>query len=240
MAYKDLRDFIDTLKRKGELVEVEHPVSSYLEITEITDRVVKAGGPALLFKNVDGKNIPVVTNIFGSCRRMVLALRDRPDRIGERMAKLLKPENPSGFADKLKKLVELKKVADVFPKIVGKSSARCKEVVMEEPDLSKFPILFSWPRDGGRFITLPLVFTKDPETGERNCGMYRLHVYSKNTTGMHWHPHKVGAKHFFKAKRMGIKRFPVAVAIGSDPAVMYSATAPLPEDVDEMVVAGFI
>ena len=240
MAYRDLREFIERLKKEGELKEIDHPVSSYLEITEIADRVVKAGGPALLFKNVDGGDIPVAINLFASYKRMAMALEDDPDRIGEKAAKLLKPEKPTGFMDKLKKLVELKKIADIFPKEVDRRKAPCKEVIMKEPDLSKFPILFCWPKDGGRFITLPLVFTKDPETGERNCGMYRLHVYDKKTTGMHWHWHKVGAKHFWKAKKMGIKRFPVAVAIGSDPAVIYSATAPLPEDVDEMVFAGFL
>ena len=239
MSYKDLRDFLDTLKKEGELKEIDYPVSSYLEITEITDRVVKAGGPALFFKNVDGQDIPVVTNLFGSYKRITLALGKDPDEIGRELAKLLKPEKPSGFVEKVKKLIELKKLSDVFPKLVSPSKAPCKEVI-EEPDLTKFPILFCWPKDGGRFITLPLVFTKDPETGERNCGMYRLHVYSKNTTGMHWHWHKVGAKHFIKAKKLGIKKFPVAVAIGSDPAVIYSATAPLPEDADEMLFAGIL
>ena len=239
MSYKDLRDFLDTLKKEGELKEIDYPVSSYLEITEITDRVVKAGGPALFFKNVDGQDIPVVTNLFGSYKRITLALGKNPDEIGRELAKLLKPEKPSGFVEKVKKLIELKKLSDVFPKLVSSSKAPCKEVI-EEPDLTKFPILFCWPKDGGRFITLPLVFTKDPETGERNCGMYRLHVYSKNTTGMHWHWHKVGAKHFIKAKKLGIKKFPVAVAIGSDPAVIYSATAPLPEDADEMLFAGIL
>jgi len=240
MAFKDLRDFIETLREEGELLEIETPFSSYLEISEFADRAAKAGAPALLFRNVDGKDIPVAINLFGSYKRLKLALGDDPDEIGKRAAKLLKPEKPSGLIEKIKKLVELKQIASVFPKEVSKSKAPCKEVIEKEPNLEDYPILFCWPKDGGRFITLPLVFTKDPETGERNCGMYRLHVYNKNTTGMHWHWHKVGAKHFLKARRMGIKKFPVAVAIGSDPAVIYSATAPLPEDADEMLFAGFI
>jgi 4-hydroxy-3-polyprenylbenzoate decarboxylase len=142
MAYKDLRDFLRKLKEEGELLEIDYPVSSYLEITEIADRAVKAGAPALLFKNVDRGKIPVAINLFGSYRRLRLALEDDPDSIGERAAKLLKPEKPSGLIDKLKKLVELKKIADIFPKKVSKSKAPCKEVIVKEPDLSKFPILF--------------------------------------------------------------------------------------------------
>ena len=239
MAYRDIREFIEKLKIEKELKVIDYPVSSYLEITEIADRVVKAGGPALLFTNVDGGNIPVAINLFASYRRVRLAFGKDPDMIGEEAAALLKPEKPETLWEKLKMIPKLKKLSDMFPKVVSKDRAPCKEVVNKDPDLSKFPILFCWPKDGGRFITLPLVFTKDPETGERNCGMYRMHVYDRKTTGMHWHWHKVGAKHFLKARKMG-KRLEVAVAIGADPVTIYSATAPLPDDVDEMVFAGFI
>ncbi len=237
MAFEDLRSFLNTLREKEELKEITCPISSYLEITEITDRVTKSSGPALLFKNVDSGNIPVVTNMFGSYRRMEIALGNGLDSIGSELASLLRFEKPRGIKEKLKGLAKLKGISDSFPITI--KNAPCQEVVEREPDLSKFPILFCWPKDGGRFITLPLVFTKDLETGERNCGMYRMHVYDKRTTGMHWHKHKGGAKHFQKARKLG-KKLEVAVAIGADPVVIYSATAPLPDGLDEMVFAGLL
>lgn len=239
MAYKDLREFLKVLEDRGLLKRIKAEVDPILEIAEINDRVVKAGGPALLFENPKGSRFPVVVNIFGSFERMCLSLEvNSLDEIGLRMLEFLEPEIPTNLIEKLKALPKLKRLADFLPRYV--KTGQCKEVVIKDnPSLDIFPILKTWPGDGGRFITLPMVFTKDPETGNRNCGMYRMHVYDPITTGMHWHMHKDGAKHYRKAERLG-KRLEVAVAIGSDPAVMYSATAPLPEDIDEMLLAGFL
>ena len=240
MAYRDLNEFISDLEKKGELLHIKEPVSPYLEITEITDRVCKEHGPALLFENVRGYNIPVLTNAFGSYRRMCLALGvNRLEEIGEEIDHFFQAEAPDSLIKKLKLIPKLKRLSNVFPKLVKK--APCQEVVLmdKEVDLEKFPILHCWPKDGGPFITLPLVFTKHPITGVRNVGMYRLQVYDKNTTGMHWHPHKGGAQHYRVSERLG-KRLEVAVAIGPDPATTYAATAPLPEDMDEILFSGFI
>lgn len=240
MAYRDLNEFISDLEKKGELLHIKEPVSPYLEITEITDRVCKEHGPALLFENVRGYNIPVLTNAFGSYRRMCLALGvNRLEEIGEEIDHFFQAEAPDSLIKKLKLIPKLKRLSNVFPKLVKK--APCQEVVLmdRDVDLGKFPILHCWPKDGGPFITLPLVFTKHPITGVRNVGMYRLQVYDKNTTGMHWHPHKGGAQHYRVSERLG-KRLEVAVAIGPDPVTTYAATAPLPEDMDEILFSGFI
>ena len=239
MAYKDLRNFIEVLKKKGLLKLITAEVDPVLEIAEINDRVVKTGGSALFFEKPKNSKFPCVINLFGSYERMKLALEvDSLDEIGLRMLEFLEPDIPTNLIEKLKTLPKLKRLADFLPKYVN--SGPCKEVIFRENlSLNVFPILKTWPDDGGRFITLPMVFTKDPETGSRNCGMYRMHVYDERTTGMHWHMHKDGAKHYRNAEKLG-KRLEVAVAIGSDPAVMYSATAPLPEGVDEMLFAGFL
>ena len=239
MAYKDLRKFIEVLKKKGLLKLITAEVDPVLEIAEINDRVVKTGGSALFFEKPKNSKFPCVINLFGSYERMKLALEvDSLDEIGLRMLEFLEPDIPTNLIEKLKTLPKLKRLADFLPKYVN--SGPCKEVIFRENlSLNVFPILKTWPDDGGRFITLPMVFTKDPETGSRNCGMYRMHVYDERTTGMHWHMHKDGAKHYRNAEKLG-KRLEVAVAIGSDPAVMYSATAPLPEGVDEMLFAGFL
>jgi 4-hydroxy-3-polyprenylbenzoate decarboxylase len=239
MAYKDLREFITVLEKKGLLKRITSEVDPVLEIAEINDRIVKTGGPALLFEKPKNSKFPCTVNLFGSYERMKLALGvDSLDEIGSRMLEFLEPEIPTNLIEKLKALPKLKRLADFLPKYVN--SGPCKEVVFKDNlSLNVFPILKTWPDDGGRFITLPMVFTKDPETGCRNCGMYRMQVYDEKTTGMHWHMHKDGAKHYRKAEKLG-KRLEVAVAIGSDPAVMYSATAPLPERVDEMLLAGFL
>jgi len=239
MAYRDLREFIKVLEKKGLLKHITSEVDPVLEIAEINDRVVKTGGPALFFEKPKNSKFPCLVNLFGSYERMKLALEiDSLDEIGSRMLEFLEPEIPTNLIEKLKVLPKLKRLADFLPKYVN--SGPCKEVVFKDNlSLSVFPILKTWPDDGGRFITLPMVFTKDPETGSRNCGMYRMQVYDEKTTGMHWHMHKDGAKHYRKAEKLG-KRLEVAVAIGSDPAVMYSATAPLPEGVDEMLFAGFL
>ena len=210
-----------------------------LEMAEINDRVVKAGGPAILFENPRGSKIPCVVNLFGSYERMRLALEvESLDEIGEKMLEFLEPEIPTNFIEKLKALPKLKRLADFIPKYV--KNGPCKEVIIKDnPSLDILPVLKTWPLDGGRFITLPLVFTKDPETGARNCGMYRMQVYDGQTTGMHWHVHKDAARHYRKAEAKG-EKLEVAVVLGADPATMYSATAPLPENVDEMLFAGFL
>ncbi|MBO8137768.1 MAG: menaquinone biosynthesis decarboxylase [Desulfotomaculum sp.] len=240
MAYKDLREFIKFLEQKDLVKRIKTEVSNELEITEITDRVTKAGGPALLFENVKGYNIPVVTNLMGTLERMQMALGvDDLDDIGKEIMSFLQPpELPTGFFDKLKALPKLAQISSFLPKTV--KTGPVKEVIIKEDiNLYKFPILKCWPGDGGPFITLPLVFTKDPETGRRNVGMYRMQVYDKTTTGMHWHIHKSGREHMDKSKRFG-KPLEVAVALGGDPATIYSATAPLPPEIDEMLFAGFL
>jgi 4-hydroxy-3-polyprenylbenzoate decarboxylase len=239
MAYRDLRQFMAALDARGLLKRVKAEVDPELEIAEINDRVVKSGGPALLFENCKGSKFPCVVNLFGSFERMRMALEvEDLDDVGKGMLEFLEPEIPASFMDKLKILSKLKKLSDFIPRHV--KTGPCKEVIVKDtPSLDIFPILKTWPEDGGRFITLPMVFTKDPETGERNCGMYRMQVYDAKTTGMHWHMHKDGARHYKKAERLG-RRLDVAVAVGADPAVMYSATAPMPEGIDEMLLAGFL
>ena len=240
MAYADLRAYISRLESEHELVRVRRRVSPELEITEIADRTVKSGGPALLFEDVEGSDAPVLINHYGSLRRMAMALGlERLDEIGIQIESLLQTEPPGGFLDKLRMLPKLAKLASAFPKTV--KSGPCQEVVKqgEDASLDFLPILKCWPHDGGRFITLPMVFTKDPDTGRRNVGMYRMQVYDERTTGMHWHVHKVGARHYAEYEKRN-QRMEVAVALGGDPAITYAATAPLPEDFDEMVFAGFL
>lgn len=239
MAYKDLREFIGLLEGRGLLKRVSSAADPELEIAEINDRVVKACGPAILFENPKGSKIPCAVNLFGSYERMRLALEVNDlDDIGKRIFEFLEPDIPTNLIEKLKALPKIKRLADFIPKYV--KNGPCKEVIIKDnPSLDILPILKTWPMDGGRFITLPMVFTKDPETGSRNCGMYRMQVFDGRTTGMHWHMHKDGARHYRKAEAMG-KRLDVAVAIGSDPATIYSATAPLPEGVDEMLFSGFL
>jgi len=240
MAYKDLREFIARLEAEGELKRVRTPVSPELEITEVADRVMKSGGPALLFEQPAGFDMPVLINAFGSKKRMALALGvEDVEEIAARIEGLIRTEAPEGFVGKLRMLPSLVKLSASFPKRVR--SAPCQEVVLrgQEASLDRLPILKCWPEDGGRFVTLPMVFTKDPETGVRNVGMYRMHVYDSRTTGMHWHAHKVGARHYAAYERLG-RRMEVAVALGGDPAVTYAATAPLPEEFDEIVFAGFL
>lgn len=246
MAYRDLRDFIKKIEDKGLLVRIKEEVDPILEITEITDRVCKfpGGGKALFFEKVRGSAFPVVTNLFGSFERMCLSMEvNRLDDIAGRIEEILNQAPPKTLMDKLALLPKLFEFSQYFPKEV--KNAPCQEVIeKEDPDLTKFPVLKCWPGDGqpgdeGRFITLPMVFTQDPETGRPNCGMYRIHIFDKNTTGMHWHIHKDGARHYDKYAKMG-KRMPAAIAVGSDPAVIYASSAPLPEAVDEMVFAGFL
>jgi 4-hydroxy-3-polyprenylbenzoate decarboxylase len=240
MAYSDLRDFITALEKAGELVRIRERVSPRLEITEITDRVSKNIGPALLFENVEGSDMPVAINLMGSPTRMKMALEiDSYEDWTRRLDVFLEPRIPTGIVDKIKMLPALGELANVFPKHVG--SAPCQEVVLkgDQVDLGKLPVLTCWPDDGGPFITFPLVFTNDPNSGKRNVGMYRMQVYDRNTTGMHWQLHKDGAKQHQDAEGKKVQRFPVSVAIGADPVTVFSAICPLPPDIDEMLFAGF-
>lgn len=240
MSYQDLRGFISDLEKNGLLKRIKTEVDANLEITEITDRVCKQGGPALLFEKVKGYNIPVLTNAFGSMERMCMALGVKSlDTIGREIKGYIQQsEMPTTFLDKLKALPKLAELSSFIPKTVR--TGPCKEVVIRDnPSLDEIPVLKCWPGDGGAFITLPLVFTRDPETGARNMGMYRMQVYDGATTGMHWHIHKDGAEHLDRfSSRDG--RMPVAVALGGDPAVIYASTAPLPRGVDELLFAGFL
>src|SRR5579872_6226440 len=243
MAYTDLRDFVRALEKQGELKRIHFEVSPELEITEFADRSVKTGGPALLFEKPKGSNVPVLINAFASMRRMELALDVASvDEIAARISEFLEMRMPEGIIGKLKMLPKLAEMGAFFPKTV--SGGPCKEVIRRDDfSLDYFPVLKCWPEDGGRFITLPMVFSKNPDTGKRNCGCYRMQVFDERTTGMHWQTHKQGAEHYRRASTAGggvnvagggIKKMDVAVAIGADPATMYSAILPLPPDIDEM------
>jgi len=240
--YANLREFVADLRTRGELRQIDAPVDPKLEITEIADRCVKhaSGGPALFFTNVKGSKFPLLINAVATEGRMALALGvERLDELGDRVRNLLKlAQPPTSLSDKLGALLRLGELASLAPRIVR--SAPCQEVVVEgdHVDVRELPILTTWPGDGGPYITLPLVFTKDPVTGSHNVGMYRMQVYDGRTTGMHWQRHKHGREH--QDASGANARMPVAVAIGADPATVYAASAPLPGGIDEMLLAGFI
>jgi 4-hydroxy-3-polyprenylbenzoate decarboxylase len=240
MPYDDLRAFIKTLEQRDELKRIPFEVDPYLEITEFADRSVKNGGPALLFEKPKGSNIPVLINAFASMKRMELALESSVDEIAGRISEILEMRKPEGLFGKLKMLPKLADLANVFPKTV--SNGPCKENIRRgDFSLKNLPILHCWPQDGGPFITLPMVFSRNPETGKLNCGCYRMQVYDGATTGMHWQTHKQGADHYRRLAAAGnVKKMDIAVAIGSDPATMYSAILPLPPDLSEMMIAGFL
>ncbi len=247
MAYRDLRAFIRRLEKEGELLRVKVPVSSYLEISEITDRVSK--GPAekakaLLFENVDGGEIPVLTNMFGSQRRMSLALNvNELEELNHNLAKLITPELPKGIGPTVSKALELfgtLRSVGLKPKLVRKAPVQEMVWTGDDVDLNRLPILHCWPEDGGRFITLPAVITRDPVSGVRNVGMYRLQQHDSRTLGVHWQLHKGGAEHQRQALDLGRERMPVAVSLGGDPAVIWSGSAPLPPDIDEFMLAGWL
>lgn len=280
MAYNDLREWIAALERAGELKRIKAPVSADLEITEITDRVSKwgprngrgAGGPALLFENLIGRpGHQVLINQFGSEKRMNLALgTDSFEQITERIRQFMDVKSPQGFLDKVKILPMLAEMGSFFPKIV--SSGPCKEVIKRDGfSLLDFPILKCWPEDGGPFITLPQVITRDPRSGKRNMGTYRMQVYDERTTGMHWQRHKQGAEHYRELMRRAAAngaanplasaldimarsgggarvsegkqvsgKMEVAVAIGTDPSLMFSSIVPAPPEVEEYMIAGFL
>ncbi len=274
MAFEDLRDWTAALERAGELKKIRTPVNPILEIAEIADRVSKTGGPALLFQNVEGHpGSQVLINQFGSARRMNLALEvDSFDEVADRIRHFMDVKSPQGFLDKVKMLPMLAEMGKFFPKTV--STGSCKEVIKRDHlSVLDFPILQCWPKDAGRFITMPCVITRDPKTGKRNVGMYRMQVYDEHTTGMHWQRQKVGAEHYREALRAAAAshqgssspakaavdimartsggsvlvegdrpsgRMEVAVAIGTDPAITFSAIVPAPPDVEEYLIAGFL
>ncbi len=241
MAYRDLREFISRLEKEGELRRITAEVDPVLEITEITDRVTKANGPSLLFERPKGSKFPLLINSVGSARRMNLALEvENLDEVAERIRSYLNLQSPQGLFDKLKMLPKLAELGSFFPKTV--KSGPCKEVIKKDNfSLFDFPILKCWPQDGGRFITLPMVITKNPETGKRNVGCYRMQIFDERTTGMHWQTQKHGAEHYRSARARGGKgRLEVAVAIGSDPATALAGILPVPPDLDEFMFSGFL
>jgi 4-hydroxy-3-polyprenylbenzoate decarboxylase len=295
LAYDDLRDWIAALDRAGELKKIGTAVDPILEIAEITDRVSKSaglgsarpgevrhgspGGSALLFQNVKGyPGWQLLINQFGSARRMNLALEvDSLDAIADRIRQFMDVKSPQGFLDKIKMLPMLAEMGKFFPKTVP--TGPCKEVIRRDNfSLFHIPALQCWPKDGGRFMTLPCVVTRDPKTGKRNVGMYRMQIYDERTAGMHWQRQKVGAEHYREMLRRGAKagmggtkeqasdtartavdimarsgggsvlapgerpsgRMDVAVAIGTEPAVTFSAIVPAPPDVEEYLIAGFL
>ena len=240
MAFRDLGAFLRALEDDGDLVRVRERVSPRLEIAEIADRAVKSGGPALVFENVEGYAMPVAINLFASRRRMLRALGIGAwEEWNARLELLLDPKPPDGLLDKLKALPKFTELAAVFPKTVR--GGACQQVVEtgDAVDLGKLPVLTCWPQDAGPFITMPLVITRDPLSGKTNVGMYRMQVFDRATTGMHWQKHKDGAGQARGYERAG-RRMEVAVAIGCDPATVFSAIAPLPPGVSEFLFAGFL
>jgi len=240
MSYSNLQAFITALEQSGELVRVKEYVSPHLQISEITDRMSKNEGKALLFEN-NGTQFPLLINSMGSEKRMCLALGvktldDTAAQIQDLLVDFMTPRG--SLISKLAFLPTLAEVAAFMPRRM-KGKGACQEIVMEKPDLSKLPVLTCWPHDGGPFITLPVVHTRHPETGVRNVGMYRMQVFDEDKTGMHWHLHKNSAAHYREYKRLGLK-MPVAVALGGDPVYTYCATAPMPENIDEYMLAGFL
>jgi 4-hydroxy-3-polyprenylbenzoate decarboxylase len=234
--FYDLQEYINYLEAIGDLVRVKAEVDPILEITEISSRVIKERGPALIFENVKGASYPLAINLFGTEERVELALGRRPRDVGEELVELFHKMNPP----------TLKSFFSVLPKAYDLLSMRTKGVksgasqdVEERPDLSKLPIIKCWPLDGGRFITLGLVLTQDPVTNRRNLGIYRLQIYDEKTTGMHWHPHKGGAAHYHEAGKIG-RDLEAAVVLGGDPKMIFTAIAPLPEGMDELAFASYL
>ncbi|WP_016909174.1 menaquinone biosynthesis decarboxylase [Streptomyces xiaopingdaonensis] len=240
MAYDDLRSLLRALERDRDLTRIKAEVDPYLEVGEITDRVNKAGGPALLFENVKGSSMPLAMNVYGTDRRLLKALGlDSFEQITEQIGGLLKPELPQGFFGVREAFGKLGSMTHVPPRKV--KEAPVQEVVArgDDVDLEALPALFTWPEDGGSFFNLGLTHTKDPESGVRNLGLYRLQRHDKRTVGMHWQIHKDSRNHYQVAARRG-EKLPIAIAFGCPPAVTYAATAPLPGGIDEYLFAGFV
>jgi len=248
MALDSLQEFITALDEAGEITRVRQPVAARLELCEIADRVMKmpGGGKALLFEHVlldSGRRspYPVAINLFGSRRRMAMALGvERLDDVGARINELVKPNVPDGLLAKLQLLPKLLEVAK-FPPRRSHGSPACQEIVWrgKDIDLAKLPIITCWPEDGGPYLTLTMVISRDPKRGIRNVGMYRVQVLGPDSVAMHWQRHKVGAAHWREMAERG-ERMPVNIVIGADPASVYSASAPLPPNVDEFLFAGFL
>ncbi|MFP4381702.1 MAG: menaquinone biosynthesis decarboxylase [Candidatus Sumerlaeia bacterium] len=238
MAYRNLREYMAALEEAGDLRRIDAPVDPCLEATAFADRAVKSGGPALLFQNPQNSRFPLAVNLFGSEARMGRILgTDDPASISRRYLALIEGAGPRSILDKVKMAPQLMQMSQALPKTVKR--AACQEVVMEKPSFDPFPILKCWPEDGGPTITLPMVFTRDPETGAPNCGMYRMQIYDSRTSGMHWHIHKGGAEHYRKACARG-ERLPVAVTVGGPPLAIFASMCPLPPDLDEMLFTGLI
>ncbi len=244
MAWNDLQEFLAQLDKQGELKRIDTPVAAHLEVAEIADRTVKSGGPALLFTHVtrrDGSRypMPLLINTFGTERRMCQALETATlDTLAGEIAGFLEPEIPDSLLGKIQMLPKLSRLSALQTSTVSRGA--CQEVVEKAaPSMADIPIIQCWPQDGGPYITLPLVFTRHPERGTRNIGMYRLQVFDDRTLGMHWQRHKGGAEHFRQAASRA-ERMPVAIALGPDPSLIYAASAPLPPEVDELMLAGFV
>jgi 4-hydroxy-3-polyprenylbenzoate decarboxylase len=241
VAYRDLREFIGRLEKEGELKRIGAEVDWKLEVTEITDRVTKRGGPALLFENIKGSKTPLAINLFGSERRMCLALEVGDlKEVADRITSYIDFKTPQGLVDKLKMLPKLGELGAFFPASV--KSGVCQEVIKRDNfSLLDFPVIQCWPQDAGRFITFPMVITRNPETGKRNVGCYRLQVFDERTTAMHWQTQKHGAEHFRRLRaKLGEGKMEVAVAIGADPATVFAGVIPAPPDLDEFMLAGFL
>ena len=243
MSYKDLTEFISFLDSKNQVQYIDAQVSRDLEISEVTDRAVKSGGPVLYFRNVEGFTIPVVTNLFGTHQRMAWALGvENTDDLTQKVRDILGivKTPPESMLDKLKTLKDMASLARTQPKRI--SSAPCQEIVKtgQDADLNYLPHLTCWPMDGGRYITLPLVISKDPSSGKRNVGTYRMQIYDSHTAGMHWQSHKVGASHYRSGELQKLAKMEVAIALGSDPVTMWSGALPLPPDMDEIAVSGVL
>ena len=240
MAYSSLRDFVKKLENAGELKRIKTKVSPDLEVTEITDRVSKSEGPALLFENVEGSEMPLLINAFGSYRRMAIALGvGTLDEVADELESMIKLSAPESLLDKVKVLGVLAKLTNFPPKTVKRGA--CQEVVLtdDEVSLAVLPIIKCWPFDADKYITLPQVFTHSLKTGQRNVGTYRLQRLDDQTLAMHWQIHHDGAAHFREYHQAG-EQMPVAVAIGGDPVMSYIGTAPLPTGIDELLFAGFL
>ncbi|WP_394831975.1 menaquinone biosynthesis decarboxylase [Pendulispora rubella] len=248
MAYDGFGAFAKALEERGELVRIKERIDLHLEASEIAQRVMKTEGPALLFENVHDTTrpdaqapFPLIVNAYGSRRRMSLALGvDDLEQHARAIEELITARPPSGARELVELARKVPELAHVFPR--PSREAPCQEVVLtgDEVDLDQLPMMTTWPNDGGPFITLPNVITRDPQSGGRNIGMYRMQRIDRRTTAMHWQVHKTGARHFRAAKELGLRRLDVAVALGGDPALTYAATAPLPDGIDEWMFAGFL
>ncbi len=234
--FPDLQQYIQYLENIGDLKRIKTEVDPILEITEISSRVIKEKGPALIFENVKGSPFPLAINLFGTEERVELALGRKPREVGEELVFLFEKLNPPS----------IKSFFSILPKAFGLLSMRTKNVgngmvqeVQEQPDLDRLPVIKCWPKDGGRFITLGLVLTQDPTTKRRNLGIYRMQIFDKKTTAMHWHPHKGGAAHYHEAGKLG-RDLEAAVVLGGDPKMIFTAIAPLPEGMDELAFASYL